>query len=465
MAKLVVVGGGIAGLSTAFFLSETEAVRSGRAELALLEKEKTLGGPIGTDGEDGYLIERGPQGFLDNSPPTLTLIEKLGLTGRLVRAASESKNRYIYKSGNLLPVPTTPPAFLLSSLLSLGGRLRVAAEYFVPPKRTSEDESIFSFAARRIGPEAASVFVDALTLGVFAGRAKELSLSACFPKMAEMENKYGGLLKAAFKKKGASPFGPRGTLANFKGGLAELINALEARLSGVVKKGREIVEISGHGAPFLVRTQSREGKESWPADRLILALPSNQAAAVLKTIDLELSGLLASVSSAPVAVVVTSFNKDQIESRLEGFGFLVPSCENRPILGSLWSSCIFPQSAPEGKLLWRTFIGGTLRPELVEKSDSELVSLTLNELSPLLGIRNAPLWTKVYRYARALPQYRVGHPELLEKIGARLTLLPGFYLTGSSYRGAGINDCIRDAEKTARAVQASLDSPKPKAAV
>ncbi|MGE5692153.1 MAG: protoporphyrinogen oxidase [Candidatus Zixiibacteriota bacterium] len=456
MTKIGVVGGGVAGLSTAFFLAQSEVVKNRGVEIVLLEKKETAGGPIGTDFEDGFQIERGPQGFLDNSAPTLRLVEALGLTDRLVRAAPESQKRYLYKSGTLFPVPTTPPAFLASSLLSPGGRLRVAAEYFVPPKKSNGEESIFTFASRRIGHEAASVLVDALTLGVFAGKAEELSLSACFPKMAEMERQYGGLLKAALKKKGASPFGPRGTLTNFQGGLAELVKTLETKLGPIVKKGVEVRKILYEADNYLLSVKCPTGEETLRFERLILATPSYQAAPLVQEVSPKLSSLLFQIRFAPVAVTVTAFRKDQLGVPLDGFGFLVPRRESRLILGSIWSSAIFPHCAPGGSVILRTFLGGTIRPELVGQSDLELLSLVTGQLSPLLNVRGAPLLTKLYRYPRALPQYQLGHLELLKRIEARLADFPGLSLTGSSYFGAGINDCIREAERIAQSVIQSV---------
>ena len=456
MTKIAVVGGGIAGLTTAYFLSQSEKVKNRNAEIVLLEKEKTAGGCVSTDFEEGFQIERGPQGFLDNSPPTLRLVEELGLSGRLVRAAPESKKRYLYKSGKLLPIPTAPPAFLTSSLLSLGGRLRVAAEYFVPPKKSNGEESIFSFASRRIGREAASVLVDALTLGVFAGKAEELSLTACFPKMAEMEREYGGLLKAALRKKGASPFGPRGTLTNFQGGLTELIKTLETKLEPIMKRRVEVKKILREAGQYRLLTQSPAGEETLRFERLILSIPSYQTAALVQEVSPELSSWLFQIRFAPVAVVATAFRKDQISQPLDGFGFLVPRKENRPIFGSIWSSAVFPHCAQEGSVILRTFLGGTIRPELVGQSDLELLSLVTGQLSPLLNIRGAPIHTKIYRYPRAIPQYQLGHLNRLKKIEESQTNFPGLYLTGSSYRGAGINDCIREAERTAASVISSL---------
>ncbi len=433
-APVIVVGGGIAGLAIA------REIRRRDGSVLLLEASDRLGGYVRSELVDGALVEHGPQGFLGERPGVLDVIEELGLSESLLPAADAASRRYILRDGRLLALPMSPPAFLLSPLLSPGGRLRVLAEPWAK-SAPNRPESVHEFAARRIGREAADVLVDAMVTGIFAGDPKALSVEACFPKMPAMEREYGGLFRAlrAKKKAGASAFGKR--LHSFRGGMEDLVRALKSELNGCVRTGAPIDEIGRGGAAWEVRLG---GGERIDAASLVVAAPARAAAGWLDAIDADLGPLLREVRSAPVAVVGLVLSREQVEHPLDGYGFLVPG-GRFPILGCLFESTVFPGRAPAGNVLLRVMVGGSRNPEAALRPPEAVVESAVAALQPILGIEGEPVATRCVVHADAIPQYDVGHPARLRRIETNLAALPGLQLAGASYRGVSVNSLVGEA--------------------
>jgi len=457
MLEVLIVGGGISGLAVAHASGLQQRAGSGE----LWESTGRLGGTIGTDRIDGYSVDWGPNGFLDREPLTLQLADELGLRASLEPASPKSSKRFIAKHGKLHPVPLSPAMMLTTGLLSPLEKARVFCEPFIPGRRGECDESVFDFAARRIGRGAAETFVDPMVSGVFGGLARELSLPSCFPIMREMETRYGGLVRAMIArqlekrrarkrgeeaKKSGGPAGPAGHLTSFKDGLDLLIQRLEHELGPIIQMNRSVAWI-------------RRNEETWEiADstgatvrsrKLVLACPTYAAASLLKDFDPELSQAFAAIPYAPIIVVATGHRREAVTHPLDGFGFLIPRTQGIRTLGSIWTSSIFEARAPEGFVQFRSMLGGAGDPSVLELSD-ELLWITLrSELDPLIGIHQDPAFFRIYRWERGIPQFTMGHRERRARIEQGVARHPGLYIAGNAYYGVSLNECVKMAYRVA----------------
>ena len=497
MKRVVVVGGGIAGLATALRIRDAADAAGPPVEVLVLEAGDRVGGNIRTErvpaadgaadgageGAGEWVVENGPNGFLDNVPAMLRLVDRVGLRDQLRRADEAAARRFIFRGDRLHPVPTGPIGFLRSGLLSVPGRLRVFAEPFIPGRTDHTGESVRDFAARRIGAEAADVLVDAMVSGVFAGDVRALSLPAAFPKMAAMEAEHGGLVRAMIGRMKArraakreagerrargedveeltrpgGPAGPGGTLTSFAGGLDALPRALAAELGDAVRLSAPVEAITrgegpGQAAAGHWTVRLRDG-ESIAADAVVLAIPSARAAPLLEPVDPDLAAEVAGIDTAGLAVVALGYRAGDIDA--DGFGFLVPRGESPRILGCLWDSSIFPGRAPDGRVLVRAMIGGAHDPAAATEDEDDLVTRVRADLELAMGVRADPVLVRVYRWPLGIAQYHVGHLERLDRIRTRLGRLTGLHLTGSSYGGVSMNACVEAAESLGDAVIETL---------
>ncbi|HEX9730262.1 MAG TPA: protoporphyrinogen oxidase [Gemmatimonadales bacterium] len=462
MKRVAVVGGGIAGLATAIEL-EARGL-----EVLVLEGGDRVGGNLRTDREDDWIIERGPNGFLDNVPATLDLVRRVGLESSLQRANPRAAKRYLFRNGRLHLLPGGPLGFLKSPVLSVRGKLRVLLEPFARPRPEDVDETIYQFAARRIGHEAASVLVDAMVSGVFAGNVRELSLASTFPTMAGMEREHGGLVRAmlakqrmrraarrdAARRRGrgedvaqltrpGGPAGPAGTLTSCAGGLDRFPTAAARMLGDRVRMNTPVTALERDGAGGW--TMVTEAGETVHADAVVLAVPAAVAAPLLEPLDGRLGRHVGAIRSASLAVVALGYDAATVGGAPDGFGFLVPRGEGPRILGCLWDSSLFPGRAPETRVLLRAMIGGAHDPAAVTLDDGTLVRIVREDLQTVMGISADPVLVRVYRHPGGIAQYATGHAARLAAIHERLTRLPGLSLTGSSYYGVSMNACIEHA--------------------
>ena len=452
---VVVVGGGIAGLAIGWELRTRPGLLGEGVGVHVLEAAPRAGGNIRTERRDGYVCEWGPTGFLDDVPATLDACHRLGLGPRLTPANEHAERRFIVRKGKLRELPSGPFSFLGSDVLTLRGRLRVFGEPFVPPRRSDEDESVFDFAKRRIGREAAAVLVDALVTGIWAGNADTLSLRSALPKLAALERDYGGLVRGMIFKRGGGggATGPRGRLTSFPEGLSELPQALVAALGSRVRLGARVTNLERlPGGGFRVAI---EGAPSVDASAVILACPSWFAAPLLAALDAPLSTQVGGIPTVAVAVAHLGFAREDAKG-LAGFGFLIPRGESASVLGVLLPSNIFPRRAPEGHVLATVMLGGARDPSAVQATDQKLIDTATSAVSSLAGVRGDPRFAMVIRHERAIPQYVLGHADRLAAIDGRLSGLPGVFLAGNSYRGIAINSCLAEAPAVAANVAAFL---------
>ncbi len=459
MKQAIIVGGGISGLATAWILREKAREQGIELGITLLEKENRLGGKIWSIKEDGYLCEWGPNGFLDSKPQTLDLCRDLKADSRLLRSNDNARKRFIFSGGILNRLPENGPSFLKSSLISWPGKIRLAMEPFIPQFRGEEDETLAAFGRRRLGEEALNKLIAPMVSGIFAGDPETMSLKSCFPRIAELESEYGGLIKAmirlAKKKKAevaagkavASAAGPAGVLTSFKGGIQDLTDILAAELGmTIIRSGEEVVKVSkGDSAPWRVITARGE----LHADAVLLATPAYASADFLEEAAPSVSAVLRQIPYATMTVVCFGYERNQINYDLNGFGYLSPKQEKLSTLGTLWDSSIFEGRAPKGKVLLRSMMGGACFPQYITLSDAEVESRVRADLEKTMGITAAPSFIRIFRHDKAIPQYTVGHGKRLEALSELLEKHPGLILTGNSYRGIGLNDCVAAANRGA----------------
>ncbi len=444
---VVIIGGGISGLTALHYLKTKQPSKN----VILLEADSRLGGTIGTDSIDGYSFDWGPNGFLDREPLTLKLCHELGLDDKLERANNNVTKRFIMRGGRLREVPMSPAKFMKSDILSLAGRLRILREPFASVSKES-DETIYEFASRRIGREAADYLVQPMVSGVYGGLAEKLSLKSCFGIMHDMEAEYGSLIKAMIakaraakknKNKSGGPSGPSGWLTSFKGGLYPLIERFAELYSDYIITDSPVDTITRNNDGLVIQTPNDKIQTS----KVIIATPSYKAADIVGEISQTLKDQLIAIPYAPIAVVCLGYNKADITHPLDGFGFLVPPKEKKNILGSIWTSSIFANRAPNGEVQFRSMLGGDGNHDVVNKSEEELIQLTIKDLKDVVGISSSPKITKVYRWNNGIPQFMLGHQDRLRNIENELEQIGDIYLAGNAYYGIGLNDCVKQAHK------------------
>ena len=469
--RIAIVGGGISGLATGEAVLRQAQARGRDVEVVVLEADAEVGGKVQSRLVNGFVVETGPHGFLDREPKVFELADRLGLSSDLIRADESSARRFLVRKGVLRALPTGPIEFLRSGILSLPGRLRVLTEPLAarPPDR---EESVWDFAARRIGPEAANVLVDAMVTGIYGGDPKTLSLPSAFPRMHQLEAQHGSLFKAQFalaraKKKarallppgetngsssgssrpaiadrGSAPGVPTGTLCSFTGGLGSLTSTLAFRLSVRTRHPVERIEKTEQG--FLLRG----GSEPIEADRVFLAVPAFAAEKLVGPLAPAVAKTLGAVPYAPINVVVFGFRADALERPLNGFGYLAPYGEGRLVLGSIWASSVFPVHVPEGMVMFRSMVGGVRRPELSKMSDDDLRATVRAELERFCGVPKEaePVMQAVFRWPLGIPQYTLGHRERAEAARRVTDEVPGLVVGGNGFFGVALLDCIREAE-------------------
>jgi protoporphyrinogen/coproporphyrinogen III oxidase len=465
MPRAVIVGAGISGLTLAYRIQQ----RVPEAEVIVLEERPRLGGTIGTERRDGFQVEIGPNGFLDNKPFALALCRELGLGERLLSASEAARqNRYLFLDGRLHLLPNSLASFLTSDVLSWRTRFLLLAEPFRPPRRRGGDESIDAFVRRRVGGELAETLADAFVTGIHAGDPKLLSVQAAFPRLAELERDYGSVLRgmgASARRRRleaaarGEPPPSSGRMWSFREGLSLLIDTLRERLRFPPLTGvhvRTVRRMLNEGW----RVQS-EGREGWDTDVVVLACPAFQQAAILADEDADLAAAIDGIPYNRVAVIALGYRETDVPAPLDGFGFLSPQRQRRDVLGVQWCSSIFPDRTPPGMVLLRAMCGGWNRPEMLDWDDERLLTAVRGELLQSMRIEAAPVFHHIIRWPRAIPQYHLGHLERVAWIESRLGRHPGLFLAGNAYRGVALNDCIEQAGRIAEQVARHLQLRPP----
>lgn len=434
---IVVIGGGISGLGVAYSLHQAGV------PVRLIEADAEVGGVIRSIRTDGFLIESGPNSALNNSVEAERVVEHLGLLPDRVFASSSSRKRYIVKRGTPVPLPTGLSSFMTTPLWSGRAKCRLFGELFANPAPPG-DESIANFVRRRLGAEFLDYAVDPFVSGVYAGDPEALSLAATFPRLAALERDHGGLIRGALAQIGC-PKAPRPTrrgIYSFRDGLAALPRAIGARLGDALWVNARAQQIQRDGAAFRVQVDRAGVVHDLEASGVVVATPADVAAGLLGAIAPGLADDLRSIVYAPVAVVFTAFPRTGVAHPLDGFGCLVPGREQRTILGSLWTSSLFPGRAPDGLVALTTFVGGARHRDLAALADDSLVRIVCEDLTRLFGVRLPPAFVRVIRHPRAIPQYLLGHEERVARITRAVAAIPGLALAGNYLSGVAVGDCL-----------------------
>lgn len=457
MAKIAVIGGGISGLAAAHRLQEMKEAGE-NIEARLFEQSDRLGGVIAADERDGFRIEGGPDCFVSTKPWAIEMADKLGISDQLISTNEADKGTLILSRGRLHPMPegvmTMVPTMIMplakSRLFSWRGKLRMGLEYFIPAKKDAgADESLASFVGRRLGRECLDRLAEPLIGGIHAGDPETMSIQASFGHFLTMEQKYGSLIKGmlAGKKAPRPPAKPGARrfsfFTSFKGCMPQLTKAVIDSLKDielVTNKGVAAVAKEGNGYKVSFRDGSAENFDS-----VIVTTPAYAVSEMLQGLDSELAAGFGAINYATSATINLAYNVEDLGSKPKGFGFLVPLVEDRKVMAATFSSNKWNGRAPEGKVLIRCFVGGAHNQKLVDKEDAELVEIARAELADLFGIKAEPLFSRVFKWYKSMPQYTVGHRGRVDAIMDKLEKEhPGLYVIGGAYYGVGIGDCIHN---------------------
>lgn len=448
---IAIVGGGITGLATAYYLRRQQPLLS----IALLEASRYWGGKIITERQEGRIVEWGPDSFLTAKPQALELAEELGLSDQIVSSIEGNSRTLVLRRGRLIPIPAKffllAPVELLpfwkSPLLSMGGKLSIFMERFRKPTRSQEDESIASFVRRRFGDEALEVLGTPLLAGIYMGDPEQLSMRSAFPQLVEMEQKHGSITAALKTRRPAASAG-RSLFVSFRGGMETLPRALLSRLDVALCPETRVERLEKAGGGYRLLTDAGEVH----SERVVLAVDAETAGQLLAASRSasELSGFR-TVSSIAATLVYGP------EVALpNAYGMIVPHSEGREIAAISFNSRKFPGRAAEGESMLRIFLGGHGKEQILEKDNDAVLRIVTSELRDILGITAAPRFARLVRWRKANPQYLVGHGERMQRIRAALASWPGVYLAGSAFGGIGVPDCVAQARKAADAILGSL---------
>jgi oxygen-dependent protoporphyrinogen oxidase len=453
---VIVVGAGLSGLVTAFRMQ-----RAG-LRVQVIEAAPQPGGVIRSERHGGVLFERGPNSGLDTSPAINALLDDLGIRDKRLDASKASSRRYVVRGGQMVALPTSPGAFISTPLFSWRAKLRLFAEPFVAAAPAGVEESIAQFVRRRLGREFLDYAIEPFVSGIYAGDPEYLSVPAAFPRLHALERDYGSLIRGAIlgaRKRKRRPGQSKNTAVSFsfRDGLQTLTDALARSLPGVVV-GTPVTGVarSADGAFDVVAGGAAQHR--WRARAVVLATPAYAAAALVESIAPEAARALSEIPYAPVAVVVSAYRRAGVAHPLDGFGVLAPAAERPGILGSLFSSTMFENRAPSDTVLFTTFLGGRRDPAVAAAPDVELLQSAQRELEHLAGVGEAPLFSEITRWSRAIPQYTLGHLQRIAAVQRAEQDLPGLHFCCNYRGGVSIGDCIVSGEAMAQSVIAQLGS-------
>jgi oxygen-dependent protoporphyrinogen oxidase len=465
MKRIVVIGGGIAGLAAAHRIVELNSERSSAIEVLLFEGSPRLGGAIATEQVGDFVIEGGPDSFITEKPAALRLCERLGLAPRLVSTQAAFQKIHVVRRGKLealpegffLLAPTRLWPFLQTPLFSWGGKLRMAAELLLP-RGQADDESLGAFVRRRFGDEALERIAQPLIGGIYASDPDQLSLAATMPRFRDMERQHRSVIRAMWSeqrrraRQRESGSGARWSLfVTLAGGMQEMVDTIAQRLpEGATRLNAPVIEL--RAADKHQFTIVLGDAAIIPADGVIVATPAFQTAKLVNSLANDAANELRQISYASTATVSLAYRSENFPKQPDSFGFVAPAIEQRKIMACTFSSLKYPGRAPQNHILLRAFVGGALQPELFEVDDATMENNVKTELSGLLGVTAAPLFSRIRRYPFSMPQYHVGHSARIQRIEASLSSFPTLGLAGSAYHGVGIADCVRTGEAAAEKV-------------
>jgi oxygen-dependent protoporphyrinogen oxidase len=464
--KIAVIGGGISGLAAAYTLQETSREKGLNATVFLVEAENRLGGKIITEQVDGFTIDGGPDCFIRQKPWAAQLAGKIGLHDELIGTNDERRKTYVVEKGKLVPlpdgvmliIPTRIMPFALSPLISPLGKLRMGLDLLIPPFKGEGDESIGDFVRRRLGTEALEKIAEPLLSGIHVSDPEKQSLLATFPRFRALEQNHGSLIQGMLKErkrtgqqKPVSADGPTSIFLSLRGGMGQLVSRLETSLQDVqLLCGQSVTALERQsGGGFHINLS---GHAPLDVDAVILAIPAHAASRLVEGFAPKIARDLQKIRYVSTATISLAYRKSDIRRPFSGFGFVIPRKEKRDISACTWTSIKFDHRAPEGMVLLRCFVGGPGKEEMVSRSDEEMIAIARRELNSLMGLDASPIFSRIFRWEKANPQYDVDHLPLVRHIFDQCEEIPGLYLAGSAYEGVGIPDCIRQGQHAAENV-------------
>ena len=453
---VLVVGAGISGLVTAWRLQQ-----AGRA-VTVIEAAPRAGGAIGSLRADGCLVENGPNSTLETSPLIGQLLEETGAIGERIYANTVARKRFVLRGGRLIPIPMSPSAFLATPLFSAGTKLSLVREPFIRPSAPDAQETVAQFVRRRLCQEFLDYAINPFVAGVYAGDPERLSVRAAFPRLFELEQKYGSLIRgqiagARERKRNPEKSKQSAPMLSFRDGMQTMPDAIAGKLRRLLL-GTRATGLARHPqGGWEITAESSNGALRGRARTVVLAVPAWVAAALVAPYAPAATQALEAIHYPPVAAVASAYDRADIAHALDGFGFLVPEKERRRILGTIFSSTLFENRAPAGTALLTTFVGGMRQPELARLDDEAVARSVHEELATLVGARAAPRWARVSRWERAIPQYTPGHLDRMAALEAAERDLPGLYFCANYRGGISVADCI----KSAHAMAARITEERP----
>ncbi|MGA0092841.1 MAG: protoporphyrinogen oxidase [Chthoniobacterales bacterium] len=446
-ASVIILGSGLTGLSAAV------ALKRRGCRVTLLESAARPGGAVQTEHSDGFLVEHGPNSMMVDDPAIAAFFHDAGLEGEMV--GPQAKKRYLVRKGRPVALPAGPGGALATPLFSLRGKLRVLGEPFVP-RGTHDDESLARMVRRRLGGEVLDYAVEPFVAGIYAGDPARLSAKHAFPKLWRLERDHGSFVRGAMRR---ARGGPRPTMLSFRGGMGVLPEKLGASLGDDLRRHVRVGAIGRSGEGWSVEWDEQGRRKRATATTLVCAIPAFAVANLPWPEDLRGQlGLFGRIEYTPVSVLALGFHRTEVAHPLDGFGMLVPAAEKRRILGTIFSSSLFPGRAPDGCVLLTTFVGGARQPDLAALADDELERVACDDLRVLLGVRGEAVFRRIVRWPRAIPQYNLGYGEVLSALEKLEAAHSGLHFVGNYRGGIAAGQCIRNGLRLAEEIGACIPS-------
>ncbi|MDX8412398.1 MAG: protoporphyrinogen oxidase [Mariprofundaceae bacterium] len=449
--QVVIIGAGISGLSTAFWL------RQKGIEATVLERSGRVGGVIRSEKINGYTIDHAANCLMNFLPEVNHLCATVGLSDQRVFRRDKARQRYLLKNGRPRSVPLSPKDMLTSSFWPWRAKLRMAMEPFIPASRPDTEETVADFIRRRFGKELLDQAIDPFVAGTLAGDPEQACARSTMPKFYEFEQNYGSILRGVVRSKlaGTKTRCPM-RLFSFHNGMESLPAAIGQYLGEQVRTDAKVQGVERRGRRWRIEAICDGQPVEMEADSLVMATPAAAAADLLRPVSGLVADQLSSITYTPMAVMMLGFRTSDVGHQLDGIGCLIPKREGKHLLGTLWNSSLFAERAPEGRVLITCYLGGLRHPEAIGHGDGKLLELAMADLRPMLGIKGQPEFVRVIRHRQGLPQYHLGHQQRLATIREQLQLTPGLYLCGNYLDGVSVRDCVARGRQLAARIASAV---------
>jgi len=443
--KIIVIGAGISGLTTAYLLSKKGF------DVIILEKNTSVGGSIESVFENGFLFDRGPNSALETTPVIGQLIRELNLENELLYASKQANKRYILRDNILHSLPMSPQGLIKTKLFSAKAKLRLMAEPFIGRSNDGYYQSLAEFVKRRLGQEFLDYAINPFVAGVYAGRPEDLSVKSAFPKLYALEEKYGGLIVGTVRsirerKKRTEVAKQSAKMLSFRSGMIALPKAIEKYFGNNVLLASEVISVDKNEQGYSVSYQQNGTISKIDCDAVLSTIPSYTSSSLFTKYDKDFKTHADAIYYPPVLVYYLVYDRKDIKQDLDGFGFLIPAKENKSFLGALWSSIIFSDRTDESKAAFTLFVGGSRNPEFVKEERTSLLSNVRKELEALMGITSDPVFTSERFWEKAIPQYNLGYIEHERFFDDFEKRNPGLFISGNFRGGISVGDCVKNAE-------------------